>query len=141
MAQARELDGDLGPQDPGGDLGDLGLGVLLLLAGAAALWAVMNVIWLGATGAELQPGVLVTVSRDLTESWGAVRTTVTGAPHIFVPPLLLIFAVLGSIFFGIATPTEAGAVGSVGALILAALIAAAFLIPRRRRAQADQQGS
>jgi hypothetical protein len=29
----------------------------------------------------------------------------------------------------------------VGALILAALIAAAFLIPRRRRAQADQQGS
>jgi tripartite ATP-independent transporter DctM subunit len=38
-----------------------------------------------------------------------------------IPPLLLIFAVLGSIFFGIATPTEAGAVGAVGACGLAAL--------------------
>jgi tripartite ATP-independent transporter DctM subunit len=37
-----------------------------------------------------------------------------------VPPLLLILLVLGSIFFGITTPTEAGAVGSVGAIILAA---------------------
>jgi tripartite ATP-independent transporter DctM subunit len=35
-----------------------------------------------------------------------------------VPPLILIFAVLGSIFFGVATPTEAGAVGAVGACIL-----------------------
>ena len=38
-----------------------------------------------------------------------------------VPPVLLIFAVLGSIFFGIATPTEAGAVGAVGATLLAVL--------------------
>ncbi len=38
-----------------------------------------------------------------------------------IPPVFLIFAVLGSIFFGVATPTEAGAVGAVGALILAAL--------------------
>jgi tripartite ATP-independent transporter DctM subunit len=37
------------------------------------------------------------------------------------PPLFLIFAVLGSIFFGVATPTEAGAVGAVGACFLAAL--------------------
>jgi tripartite ATP-independent transporter DctM subunit len=37
-----------------------------------------------------------------------------------VPPLLLIFAVLGSIFFGIVFPTEAGAVGAVGACLLAA---------------------
>jgi TRAP-type mannitol/chloroaromatic compound transport system permease large subunit len=36
-----------------------------------------------------------------------------------IPPLLLILAVLGSIFFGIATPTEAGAVGSIGAILLA----------------------
>lgn len=36
-----------------------------------------------------------------------------------VPPILLIFVVLGSIFFGIATPTEAGAVGAVGACMLA----------------------
>jgi tripartite ATP-independent transporter DctM subunit len=38
-----------------------------------------------------------------------------------LPPLLLIFAVLGSIFFGIATPTEAGSVGAVGACVLAAM--------------------
>jgi tripartite ATP-independent transporter DctM subunit len=37
-----------------------------------------------------------------------------------LPPLLLIVAVLGSIFFGIASPTESAAVGSVGALLLAA---------------------
>ena len=37
-----------------------------------------------------------------------------------VPPALLIFAVLGSTFFGIATPTEASGVGAAGALLLAA---------------------
>jgi hypothetical protein len=36
-----------------------------------------------------------------------------------VPPLVLIFLVLGTIFFGIATPTEAGAMGAVGAMLLA----------------------
>ena len=38
-----------------------------------------------------------------------------------VPPLVLILVVLGSIFAGVATPTEAGALGSLGALILTAL--------------------
>ncbi|WJW75468.1 TRAP transporter large permease subunit [Thiohalobacter sp. IOR34] len=38
-----------------------------------------------------------------------------------LPPLLLIVAVLGSILAGLATPTEAAAVGAVGALLLAAL--------------------
>jgi tripartite ATP-independent transporter DctM subunit len=36
-----------------------------------------------------------------------------------VPPLLLIFAVLGSILAGVATPTEAAGVGAMGALLLA----------------------
>ncbi len=36
-----------------------------------------------------------------------------------VPPLFLIFSVLGSIFFGIATASEAGAVGAFGAIVLA----------------------
>jgi tripartite ATP-independent transporter DctM subunit len=39
--------------------------------------------------------------------------------RVMIPPLVLIFSVLGSIFFGLATPTEAGAVGAVGALFLA----------------------
>jgi tripartite ATP-independent transporter DctM subunit len=38
-----------------------------------------------------------------------------------LPPLFLILVVLGSIFAGIATPTEAGAMGASGALLLAAL--------------------
>ncbi|HEX6959838.1 MAG TPA: TRAP transporter large permease subunit [Ferrovibrio sp.] len=38
-----------------------------------------------------------------------------------VPPLVLIFLVLGTIFIGIATPTEGGAMGASGALILALL--------------------
>jgi tripartite ATP-independent transporter DctM subunit len=37
-----------------------------------------------------------------------------------IPPLLLIFLVLGTIFIGLATPTEGGAMGAVGALVLAA---------------------
>ena len=40
---------------------------------------------------------------------------------VMLPPLVLILLVLGSIFAGIATPTEAGALGAVGALVLAAL--------------------
>jgi len=38
---------------------------------------------------------------------------------VLVPPLALIFLVLGTIFLGIATPTECGAMGATGALILA----------------------
>lgn len=38
-----------------------------------------------------------------------------------LPPLVLIFLVLGTILLGIATPTEGGAMGAVGALLLAAL--------------------
>lgn len=40
---------------------------------------------------------------------------------VLMPPLTLILFVLGSIFAGIATPTEAGALGAIGAIILAAL--------------------
>jgi TRAP-type mannitol/chloroaromatic compound transport system permease large subunit len=36
-----------------------------------------------------------------------------------IPPLVLIFLVLGTIFLGVATPTEGGAMGAVGALIMA----------------------
>jgi TRAP-type mannitol/chloroaromatic compound transport system permease large subunit len=38
---------------------------------------------------------------------------------VLIPPLLLIFLVLGTIFLGVATPTEGGAMGAVGALVLA----------------------
>ncbi|HBB85188.1 MAG TPA: tripartite transporter [Sulfitobacter sp.] len=38
---------------------------------------------------------------------------------LLAPPLLLIVAVLGSILFGVATPTEAASIGSIGAILLA----------------------
>lgn len=38
-----------------------------------------------------------------------------------IPPIVLIFLVLGTILIGLATPTEGGAMGAVGALVLAAL--------------------
>ena len=47
------------------------------------------------------------------------RKRVTGSLVNLVPPLILIFAVLGSIFAGIATPTEAAGMGALFSLILA----------------------
>ena len=41
------------------------------------------------------------------------------ALNVMVAPLLLIMAVLGSIFLGIASPTESAAIGVIGALLLA----------------------
>jgi TRAP-type mannitol/chloroaromatic compound transport system permease large subunit len=40
---------------------------------------------------------------------------------VLIPPLALIFLVLGTIFLGIATPTEGGAMGAVGAMAMAAV--------------------
>ena len=38
---------------------------------------------------------------------------------VLIPPLGLIFLVLGTIFLGVATPTEGGAMGATGALAMA----------------------
>src|SRR5690606_35442307 len=52
--------------------------------------------------------------RDIPASELARRVVV-----VMLPPLLLILIVLGSIFAGVATPTEAGALGAIGAILLA----------------------
>jgi tripartite ATP-independent transporter DctM subunit len=49
--------------------------------------------------------------------WPLIRRVLWG----MVPSIALIFLVLGTIFLGLATPTEAGAMGAVGAIILAAM--------------------
>jgi tripartite ATP-independent transporter DctM subunit len=62
-------------------------------------------------------------------NWGLERLTgVRFLSHmaqqttfVMVPPLFLIFLVLGTIFIGVATPTEGGAMGASGALILGAI--------------------
>ena len=49
----------------------------------------------------------------------ALSTLLKKVCLVLVPPLALILLVLGSIFVGIATPTEAGALGAIGAMFLA----------------------
>jgi tripartite ATP-independent transporter DctM subunit len=65
------------------------------------------------------------LSRDSAPAMPAQEGTRMGnighAIAAIVPPLTLIILVLGSIFVGIATPTESAAVGCVGAVILAAM--------------------
>ena len=50
-------------------------------------------------------------------NWGAKMASLKG----IVLPMLLVFSVLGSIYTGIATPTEAAAVGALGAIICSAI--------------------
>ena len=64
--------------------------------------------------ARLKPGIMPPDSEDKQEKVSIGRLLVLAAG-----PLLLIIAVLGSILKGIATPTEAAAVGAVGAMLLA----------------------
>ncbi len=49
--------------------------------------------------------------------WGLYWRVIRG----MVPSIVLIFLVLGTIFMGLATPTEAGAMGAVGAVVLAVI--------------------
>ncbi|MBE9155304.1 TRAP transporter large permease subunit [Nodosilinea sp. LEGE 06152] len=98
----------------GVSVGDLFLGALipgLMLAGAYAVY-VLVVAYFKPNAAPPLPLAMRQISR-----WELLKRAVKA----IVPPVLLIFVVLGSIFFGIATPTEAGAVGAVGACALAAL--------------------
>src|SRR5881296_4314411 len=53
----------------------------------------------------------------LLRGWKLVARVV----FVLIPPLALIFLVLGTIFIGVATPTEGGAMGATGALVLAGL--------------------
>jgi tripartite ATP-independent transporter DctM subunit len=97
----------------GVSVSDLFVGALvpgLLLAGAYALW----VLILAAARPDVAPALPPEARPvDLRAALGQVT-------RVLVPPALLILLVLGSIFVGFATPTEAGAVGAAGALGLAA---------------------
>ena len=60
----------------------------------------------------LQPHLAPSVEEQVTWKvrWKSLKEV--------LPPVLLIFAVLGSIFTGLATPTEAASIGAIGALII-----------------------
>ena len=93
----------------GMSVGDLFLGAVfpgMLLGG---LYIAYVVIYGIARPAEAPAGVVEPLN------WQSVRDLF----NAILPPAFLILAVLGSIFFGVATPTEAAGVGAAGALLLA----------------------
>ena len=61
--------------------------------------------------------VLAVINK--TARIGLLSNMAERVTFVLIPPLLLIFLVLGTIFLGIATPTEGGAMGALGAIIMA----------------------
>ncbi|MCO6451830.1 MAG: TRAP transporter large permease subunit [Caldilineales bacterium] len=98
----------------GVSVGDLFLGALIPGLMLAILYGVYVLVI-----AQLRPESAPALPPEARTVKGRqlARQTVVAV----LPPILLIFAVLGSIFTGIATPTEAGAVGAAGACLLAIL--------------------
>jgi tripartite ATP-independent transporter DctM subunit len=72
---------------------------------------------------SLTIGSLLAWSLALTNRWlrlNLLSRLAQQVTFVLIPPLVLIFLVLGTIFLGVATPTEGGALGSVGAMVMAA---------------------
>jgi len=94
-------------------VGDLFIGSVipgLMMAGAFAAHVLIV--------SFLKPDVAPALPAEVREIGG--KALGKRVFQVMLPPLVLILLVLGSIFFGIATPTEAGAVGCAGAIALAA---------------------
>lgn len=72
----------------------------------------LYILILGKIKPDYMPPIVVTESK---------RELMLQALKDIVPPLVLILAVLGSIFTGVATPTESSAIGAVGAVVLSLL--------------------
>ena len=90
-------------------VGDLFLGAVFpgMLLGGLYIAYILAVGWLKPEHAPAAP----TEPFDAQAVWDLIKA--------IIPPAFLILAVLGSIFMGVATPTEAAGVGAAGALLLA----------------------
>ncbi|GAB4423106.1 MAG: TRAP transporter large permease subunit [Anaerolineae bacterium] len=96
-------------------IGDLFMGALipgLLLVVLYLVWINIRAWWRPDVAPPMPP-------EELADFKG--REMVIRVLRAFIAPLFLIVAVLGSIFAGIASPTEAAAVGAVGATLLTIL--------------------
>ena len=112
-------------KEPDGRAGALSF--LVLLAVSTVL-AVVGALWLRtrlANGAEIL-AVMIAVGFAYLVALanrylrlGLLSRLAEQVVVVLIPPLALIFLVLGTIFIGVATPTEGGAMGATGALILA----------------------
>ena len=122
--------------EPNGSSGHRSLLVLLLICGVASYaWSqVHESIINPLIGRELPPagdevvilsitiGSFLALALALLNRLFRLRLLSLLAEQVtfvLIPPLVLIFLVLGTIFLGIATPTEGGAMGALGALIMA----------------------
>jgi tripartite ATP-independent transporter DctM subunit len=94
-------------------VGDLFLGALIPGVSLAGLY-ILYLLILSAIRPQVMPPISIQERAAITprELW-------LRAGRALIPPLLLITAVLGSIFFGVAAPTEAAAMGASGAVLLA----------------------
>ena len=98
----------------GVSVGDLFIGSLipgLTLSGMYILYVILNAIFNPKAAPALPP------EERTLKGWSLFKEVML----VMMPPLALILVVLGSIFAGWATPTEAGAFGAVGAMLLAML--------------------
>ena len=111
-----------------GSRGYRSLLILALVSGVIAWFVMRDTTYVGADFAILTLGLGVCISFGVAvANWMLDRVagirflSPLGQQVTFVmmPPLLLIFLVLGTIFIGVATPTEGGAMGAVGAMLLA----------------------
>ncbi len=96
-------------------VGDLFLGALIPGVSLAALYILYL---LGVS--FFRPQVAPPIPREERTAISS-RELLRRIGKVLVPPLFLMVAVLGSIFFGIAAPTEAAAMGASGALLLSIL--------------------
>ncbi|TVQ53406.1 MAG: TRAP transporter large permease subunit [Rhodobacteraceae bacterium] len=104
---ARRSIGDFAPTPV--SVGDLFVGALipgLMLVGMYMLYQLALAIFRPSASPAMEIDVKVSAAEVL---------------RVLAPPILLILAVLGSILYGIATPTEAASVGGVGAILLAGM--------------------
>jgi TRAP-type mannitol/chloroaromatic compound transport system permease large subunit len=76
-----------------------------------------EIVILSMTLASLVGLALALINR--VTKMGLLSKLAEQVTFVLMPPLILIFLVLGTIFLGVATPTEGGAMGALGALILA----------------------
>jgi TRAP-type mannitol/chloroaromatic compound transport system permease large subunit len=119
---------DVGYKEPDGGRGLISLLVLTIASGLVGWLAMRNYPARGADFVVLTMFVgiifafLVAVVNWICAKLIGFRFLSVIAQQVtfvMVPPLFLIFLVLGTIFIGLATPTEGGAMGALGAVLLA----------------------
>ena len=114
-------------QEPNGSSGTPSLAVLFIISVAAAVAFAKLYYAPEAPTDELlvvstSVGVAVAFVASVLNSvlkLGLLSRIATRVTFVLIPPLALIFLVLGTIFLGVATPTEGGAMGATGALVMA----------------------